>query len=104
MFAFRSGSRRHNGRPRVTALIDMMRRLNQLQEDHPALRLYALVDGAQYETHRHKRLVPDGTRYPLFAGTPDGPLRMPAHGWWMQQAQSVFFLTILAHSSRRLRP
>lgn len=65
-------------------MIAFAERLNQLQEHQPALCLYALVDGAQYETHRQIRLVKDSTRYPLFSGTPDAAL---AHaGPWLVDA------------------
>ena len=62
-------------------MIDVAERLNQLQADHPALCLYALVDGAQYETDRQARLIQNTTCYPLFTGTPDAAL---AHaGPWL---------------------
>ena len=70
--------RRYQG---VTILIDVLERLKQLQQHHSALCLYALVDGVQYETHRQTRMTQDGTRYPLFTGTPDAAL---AHaGPWL---------------------
>ena len=62
-------------------MIDVLERLKQLQHYHSALRLYALVDGVQYETRRQTRLIQDTTCYPLFAGTPDAAL---AHaGPWL---------------------
>ena len=72
----------------MTTLIDVAERLNQLQAHHPALCLYALVDGAQYETHRQARLIQNTTCYPLFTGTPDAAL---AHAgpWLVDVARSA---------------
>lgn len=62
-------------------MIDVLERLKQLRQHHPALYLYALVDGVQYQTHRQTRMTEDATRYPLFTGTPDAAL---AHaGPWL---------------------
>ena len=72
----------------VTILIDVLERLKQLQQHHPALCLYALVDGVQYETHRQTRMTEDATRYPLLTGTADAAL---AHAgpWLVDLARSV---------------
>lgn len=59
----------------------LVARLAQLHESHPALRLYALVDGAQYSAQFGKSLMAHAGLYPLFAGTPDAAL---AHaGPWL---------------------
>lgn len=60
-------------------------RLSMLQQCHPALRLYALVDGAQYAAHRDQPLVPGNGHCALFDDTPDAPL---AHaGPWLLDVQ-----------------
>jgi Domain of unknown function (DUF4123) len=66
---------------------DVGARLTQLREATPALRLYALVDGAQYQTHRGESLQARGGLYALFAGTPDAAL---AHaGPWLVDVEQV---------------
>jgi len=61
--------------------LDVVERLADLQTAFPALRLYALVDGIQYENHRGERLDYSTGFTSLFHGTPDGPL---AHaGPWL---------------------
>lgn len=63
------------------AEIDVFKRLVLEQQNRPALHLYALVDGLQYEQSQGKRLEPASDRRALFAGTPDEPL---AHaGPWL---------------------
>lgn len=72
--------------------IDVVVRLAQLRQTMPALRLYALVDGAQYQTHRGVSLQ-DGTGlHALFTGTPDAGL---AHAgpWLVDTAQAGDELT-----------
>ena len=65
-------------------MIDVIERLANLREQTDALRLYALVDGAQYETHRGIQLTRQEAIYSLFVGTPDAPL---AHaGPWLVDA------------------
>ena len=60
---------------------DVIARLAKLQEQHPTLRLYGLVDGLQYETLRSERLDARPGLASLFHGTPDSAL---AHaGPWL---------------------
>lgn len=67
--------------------IDVLARLTQLRQSTPALRLYALVDGAQYEAHRAEPLAAMGGLCALFAGTPDAAL---AHaGPWLVDVEHV---------------
>lgn len=71
--------------------MDVGERLTQLRQGMPALRLYALVDGAQYQTLRGEYLQPHAGLYALFSGTPDAAL---AHaGPWLvdvEQAEEAF--------------
>ncbi|CAH0447355.1 hypothetical protein LMG10661_03421 [Ralstonia syzygii subsp. syzygii] len=61
--------------------LDVAARLAQLRTHYPTLRLYGLVDGLQYETHRGERLEDRPGLAALFHGTPDGAL---AHaGPWL---------------------
>ena len=53
---------------------DVQDRFDQLQAVVPELRLYALVDGVQYQTRFDKRLQGSTGLYALFSGTPDAPL------------------------------
>ncbi|WP_395137988.1 DUF4123 domain-containing protein [Schlegelella aquatica] len=63
---------------------EVQSRWEQLRHTLPALRLYALVDGVQYQTHLCKRLQAGRGLFPLFAGTPDAAL---AHaGPWLVEA------------------
>lgn len=55
-------------------MFDVKSRLEHLHAEMPELRLYALVDGAQYQTRFHKPLVTADGFFPLFAGTPDAAL------------------------------
>ena len=65
----------------MTAPMHLVTRLAQLHQSQPALRLYALVDGAQYSAQLGKPLTVHAGLYPLFAGTPDAAL---AHaGPWL---------------------
>jgi hypothetical protein len=67
------------------AALDVMERLAEWQRHDPALRLYALVDGVQYRTHRGEPLEYDVGRVALFDGTPDAAL---AHaGPWLVDAE-----------------
>lgn len=60
---------------------DVKGRWERLRESYPALHLYALVDGIQYQTHLCKKLKDSTGMIALFAGTPDAPL---AHaGPWL---------------------
>ena len=69
------------------ASIDVMDRLMQLRRDMPALRLYALVDGAQYQTQRGEPLQAGAGLCALFSGTPDAVL---AHaGPWLVNAEQA---------------
>lgn len=61
--------------------IDVTQRLADLRQNFAALRLYALVDGVQYQEHRGVRLASQAGYRSLFAGTPDEAL---AHaGPWL---------------------
>ncbi|MEQ6352784.1 DUF4123 domain-containing protein [Ralstonia pseudosolanacearum] len=61
--------------------LDVAERLAQLHARNPALRLYGLVDGLQYEIHRGERLDDRQGFASLFHGTPDSAL---AHaGPWL---------------------
>lgn len=53
---------------------DVQERFGQLQAVVPELRLYALVDGVQYEARFDKRLQTSTGLYALFSGTPDAAL------------------------------
>lgn len=55
-------------------MLDVQSRLEQLRDTVPALRLYALVDGVQYQSQLCKRLHPSSGLFPLFARTPDAAL------------------------------
>jgi uncharacterized protein DUF4123 len=66
---------------------DVAQRHAQLCERMSALRLYALVDGAQYQQHRTAMLTPQPGMRALFAGTQDAPL---AHaGPWLIDTSQV---------------
>lgn len=72
---------------RVTAPIDVVARLAQLRQRTPTLRLYALVDGAQYRTQFGTSLTAQEGFHSLFAGTPDAAL---AHaGPWLVDAEQA---------------
>lgn len=59
----------------------MLQRLDELRATHPELRLYALVDGAQYQLHRHTWLTAVPGKRALFEFTQDAAL---AHaGPWL---------------------
>lgn len=61
--------------------IDIFQRLSQLRERLPVLRLYALIDGAQYQKHRDEPLSAQAGMRSLFDGTEDVAL---AHaGPWL---------------------
>jgi len=67
--------------------LDVVKRLTQLRTALPSLRLYALVDGIQYENQRGERLEDRPGFVSLFRGTPDGPL---AHaGPWLVDVEDV---------------
>ncbi len=62
-------------------MIDVIERLALLNRSLGALRLYALVDGAQYQIHRGVRIEDKSGFYSLFKGTQDAAL---AHaGPWL---------------------
>lgn len=89
------GRRQFNGYSGLS-MIDVMERLTLLRQEIASLRLYALVDGAQYETKRDERITHRPGFYSLFEGTPDAPL---AHaGPWLVDTESVdeAFVTDLA--------
>ena len=66
-------------------MIDVMERLALLRQDTESLRLYALVDGAQYQTKRGERITPKPGFDPLFEGTPDAALSHA--GPWLVDAE-----------------
>jgi len=55
-------------------MLDVQSRLEELRDTMPALRLYALVDGVQYQAQLCKRLHPSSGLFPLFAQTRDAAL------------------------------
>ncbi|PWF49082.1 DUF4123 domain-containing protein, partial [Massilia glaciei] len=64
---------------------DVAERLAHLQQEQPALRLYALVDGAQFKNLHGDNLKEGVGLFPLFSGTSDAPL---AHaGPWLVDAE-----------------
>lgn len=68
-------------------MFDVMQRLPTLRQTHSTLRLYALVDGAQYATKQGKPLTPEPGLSALFAGTPEAAL---AHaGPWLVDAEQA---------------
>lgn len=71
----------------MTAPVDVVTRLVQLRLATPALRLYALVDGAQYRSQLGMSLTTREGCHSLFAGTPDAAL---AHaGPWLVDAEQA---------------
>lgn len=68
-------------------MIDVQERLARLHESMPELRLYALVDGLQFEQKQGERLSDAYGRRGLFAGTPDAPLIHA--GPWLMDAELV---------------
>jgi hypothetical protein len=68
-------------------MIDVVERHLALREQLPALKLYALVDGAQYEAKRGERLQARAGVRSLFEGTADEGL---AHaGGWLVDTDAV---------------
>lgn len=68
-------------------MLEIYERLAELRQQTDSLRLFALVDGAQYTSRRGIRLEEQGGRYPLFDRTPDAPL---AHaGPWLIDAATA---------------
>ena len=71
----------------MNASVDVVQRLAKLREESPALRLYALVDGAQYGQHRNEPLAARaGLRAP-FEHTDDAALSHA--GPWLVDAERV---------------
>lgn len=68
-------------------IFDVQTRLEQLHDAMPELRLYALVDGARYQTQSNKRLLAASGLFPLFEGTPDAALSHA--GPWLVDVASV---------------
>jgi hypothetical protein len=65
-------------------VLDVQSRWEQRRDTLSVLRLYALVDGVQYQTQLCKRFQPGRGLFPLFAGTQDAAL---AHaGPWLVDA------------------
>lgn len=68
-------------------VFDVLDRLTQLQQTMPELRLYALIDGAQYQTCRGEWLTSRAGMYALFMGTEDAAL---AHaGPWLVDTEQT---------------
>ena len=63
---------------------DVKARWQQLHDRVPALRLYAVVDGMQYEQRHSKRLQAGSSRFALFTGTQDAALAYA--GPWLVDA------------------
>ncbi|PWF41424.1 DUF4123 domain-containing protein, partial [Massilia glaciei] len=64
---------------------DVAERLAHHQQAHPALRLYALIDGAQFRNLHGDNLKEGLGLYALFSGTADAPL--PHAGPWLVDAE-----------------
>ena len=81
------GQRQLYGHAGLTMVFEVEERFAQLRTRNPALRLYGLVDGLQYETHRGERLDDRHGFASLFHGTPDSPL---AHaGPWLFDVEAA---------------
>lgn len=81
-------------------MIDVIERLTLLQQDTDALRLFALVDGVQYQTHRGEPIADKSEFYSLFKGTQDEAL---AHaGPWLVDTENLdeAFISDLAKLER----
>lgn len=68
-------------------MLDVKIRWEQQHDAMPELRLYALLDGAQYQTQHNKRLLAGTGLFPLFKGTPDAGLSHA--GPWLVDVASV---------------
>lgn len=66
-------------------VVDVLQRLSKLREEVPALRLYALVDGVQYQENRTKPLTAQAGLQALFEGTEDAALSHA--GPWLVDAE-----------------
>ncbi|WP_090435943.1 DUF4123 domain-containing protein [Duganella sp. CF458] len=66
------------------ASFDVLNRLHYLQQEHPALGLYGLLDGAQYLEQTGKRFSPNQCAIALFSETVDAPLAFA--GPWLIDA------------------
>jgi Domain of unknown function (DUF4123) len=66
---------------------DVAERLTRLRQNMPALRLYALVDGAQYQTQRGEPLRLGAGMYALFSDTPDAALAQA--GPWLVDVEQA---------------
>jgi len=83
-------------------MLDIQQRLARLRIGTPALRLYALVDGAQYRTVcKEPFSLQTRVAYSLFAATEDEPLA--DGGPWLLDAEdaSASIVADLAHLERR---
>lgn len=81
---------------------DVMQRLERLRTADPALRLYALVDGLQYEQRARQPMQAEPGVSALFAGTPDEALA--SAGPWLLDAgiaspQLIAAVTALEHTA-----
>lgn len=68
-------------------MIDVTQRLALLRQQTDALRLYALVDGVQYQTQRGEPILRKTGFYSLFEGTPDAALAR--YGPWLIDTEIV---------------
>ena len=68
-------------------MFDVKQRLEHLHAAMPELRLYALVDGVQYQARFHEPLASAPGFFPLFVGTPDAALSH-AGPWLVDIAES----------------
>lgn len=65
----------------------ILERLEELRATNPALQLFALIDGAQFEMQRNSRIDRQAGFSPLFAGTKDASLA--AAGPWLVDIEQV---------------
>lgn len=68
-------------------VIDVTERLAELRQNCAALRLYALIDGLQYQDRRGLPLAVQTGYRPLFAGTSDEPLNHA--GPWLVDVEAL---------------
>lgn len=69
----------------MTKCFDVFQRLEHLRQEHSGLKLYCLVDGAQYLLRTGKRFAPGVGSVALFLGTPDADLAFA--GPWLIDAE-----------------
>jgi len=71
----------------MTTHFDVRERLAYLQQEHSGLRLYCLLDGAQYLARTGKQYASNAGAVALFEGTPDAALAFA--GPWLIDAASA---------------